>query len=62
MALMEAIPQDPMILLSFINTKLRDEYSSLAELCDDMQLSEVELCERLRNAGFEYSEANNKFW
>ena len=32
------LPQDPMILLSYLNTKLRDDYDSLAALCEDMEL------------------------
>ena len=31
------LPQDPVILLSYVNTKLRDEYPSLDELCDDLE-------------------------
>lgn len=58
----EMIPQDPMMLYSFINMKLRDQYSSLFELCEDMDINEAELKEKLASAGFEYSEANNKFW
>ena len=27
------IPKDPAILLSYVNTQLRDYYSSLSELC-----------------------------
>ena len=30
------LPQDPNILLSYINTKLRDQYPSLDALCDDL--------------------------
>ncbi|MFI3279709.1 MAG: DUF4250 domain-containing protein [Rikenellaceae bacterium] len=56
------IPQDPMILFSFINTKLRDEYDSLAALCKAMNIDQAELIEKLNGAGFEYSEENNKFW
>ena len=56
------IPQDPMILFSFINQKLRDNYSSLDELCDDMDLSKDELTTKLQGVGFEYSEEHNKFW
>ncbi len=56
------IPQDPMILFSFINMKLRDEYSSLTALCEDMEINEAELTEKLKGAGFEYNETNNKFW
>ncbi len=56
------IPQDPMVLFSFINMKLRDQYSSLSELCEDMNLDRAELESKLEGAGFEYSEENNKFW
>ncbi|MCD8236042.1 MAG: DUF4250 domain-containing protein [Prevotellaceae bacterium] len=59
---MQELPQDPMMLFSVINMKLRDMYSSLDELCDDMHIDKGELCHRLASAGFEYSEANNKFW
>ena len=55
------LPKDPFILLSVINTKLRDCYSSLDELCDDMNLDKAQLCETLKNAGFEYNQEGNKF-
>lgn len=50
------------MLLSFINMKLRDIYSSLDELCDDMEINRAELEEKLGQAGYEYSAENNKFW
>jgi hypothetical protein len=56
------IPQDPMMLLSFINMKLRDFYPSLDALCEDLEISREELEERLGKAGFEYSEENKRFW
>ena len=56
------LPNDPMILFSFVNTKLRDIYSSLDELCDDMHISKKELLDKLGEAGFEYSPEQNKFW
>ena len=46
------IPNDPAILLSFVNTKLRDFYSNLDALCDDMNIDKEELCEKLAFAGF----------
>lgn len=51
-----------MMLFSVINMKLRDQYGSLDELCDDMHIDKEELCRCLSVAGFEYSETNNKFW
>ncbi len=56
------IPNDPMMLLSFINMKLRDKYSSLDLLCDDLDISQEELKEKLASAGFEYNSQQNKFW
>ena len=38
------LPEDPMMLFSFINMKLRDNYSSLDELCDDMHLLKRDAC------------------
>ena len=56
------LPQDPMMRFSVINMKLRDCYSSLDELCEDMNVDKKELEEKLAAFGFEYSEENNKFW
>lgn len=56
------LPEDPMMLLSVVNTKLRDEYSSLDALCDDMQVDKSALLTRLSAAGFEYNSEQNKFW
>ena len=56
------IPHDPMMLMSFINMKLRDFYPSLDALCEDLEISREELEERLGKAGFEYSEENKRFW
>ncbi|MCM1312587.1 MAG: DUF4250 domain-containing protein [Bacteroides sp.] len=59
---MSDLPQDPMMLFSVVNMKLRDQYDSLDELCRDMDVDKDELCGRLAEAGFEYSEEHNKFW
>ena len=56
------LPKDVMILFSFINMKLRDEYSSLEELCEDMDIDQSELKEKLQSAGFEYNADAQKFW
>lgn len=55
------LPQDPYILLSYLNTKLRDEYSGLSALCDGLNVSEAELAERLAGAGYAYDPAANQF-
>ena len=56
------IPQDPMMLFSFINMKLRDQYPSLDALCEDMDIDKENILATLATVGFEYSEENNKFW
>lgn len=59
---MQNLPKDPIMLLSFINMKLRDQYSSLDDLCEDMEIDRIELEEKLGKLGYEYSLENNKFW
>ena len=56
------LPNDPMMLLSFINMKLRDFYPTLDSLCEDMNIDRAELEKRLNDVGFEYNEELNKFW
>ncbi|MDE6514075.1 MAG: DUF4250 domain-containing protein [Muribaculaceae bacterium] len=55
------LPHDPFILLSYVNTKLRDDYDSLQAMCDDMDLNPSELEARLGAAGFEYMPETNRF-
>lgn len=55
------IPNDPIILLSFINTKLRDHYSDLDTLCEDLELNKAELEEKLNRIGFFYKSEKNQF-
>ena len=55
------LPNDPAILLSVINTKLRDQYSSLAALCDDLDVSEDEIINKLKGIGYSYDAAQNRF-
>ena len=59
---MENIPNDPMMLMSFINMKLRDLYPSLEALCEDLDINMQELVDKLAAAGFEYNIATNRFW
>lgn len=56
-----ALPSDPFMLLSYVNTQLRDKYPSLDAMCDDMDESASDIKEKLKSAGFEYDEALNKF-
>lgn len=55
------LPKDPFILLSYINTKLRDDYSSLDALCEDLDVDRSELEAKLAAAGFDYMPAINQF-
>ena len=55
------LPQDPYILLSFVNTKLRDEYPGLDALCGGLDADKAELEEKLRGAGYAYDPDTNQF-
>lgn len=57
-----SLPNDPMMLFSFINMKLRDNYPSLDALCEDLRVNKQSLLAKLKDAGFEYSPEHNKFW
>lgn len=57
-----SLPQDPMMLFSVVNTKLRDEYASLDDLCQDMNVDKQKLESELAAVGFEYNAQQNKFW
>lgn len=59
---MSNLPNDPMMLMSFINMKLRDFYPDLDTLCEDMDIDKGQLLEKLASAGFEYSPENKRFW
>lgn len=59
---MNDLPKDPMMLMSFINMKLRDIYPSLDALCEDMNIDKAQLLEKLGSVGFEYNLNLNKFW
>ncbi|MEE1076057.1 MAG: DUF4250 domain-containing protein [Acutalibacteraceae bacterium] len=55
------IPNDPVMLLSYINTQLRDFYPSLEELCGSLNIDIDELKSKLALIGYEYSSELNKF-
>jgi len=55
------LPNDPFLLLSAVNTKLRDFYSNLDILCDDLGENRVELEEKLADIGYYYDEQLNQF-
>lgn len=53
--------KDPIVLLSVINTKLRDNYSSIDDLCDDLDYSKDDLDEILNKAGYYYNKETNQY-
>ena len=55
------LPQDDYILLSFLNTKLRDEYPSFEALCEDLEISAEEAQSRMRKICRVYDGARNRF-
>lgn len=52
---------DPYILLSVINTKLRDEYSSLDVLCEDLDLEKNKIIDKLESVDYKYNSEENQF-
>ena len=56
-----AIPKDPIILLSYINLKLRDYYDSLDELCESMGVDKTELVNKLASIDYKYDKIANQF-
>jgi len=57
----ENIPKDPVMLLSFINLKLRDYYPTLDELCTSLSLNRNEIEEKLAAIDYEYDADSNQF-
>ena len=55
------IPSDPFLLLSFLNTRLRDCYTSLDALCDDLQADRAALEKKMAAIGYTYLPALNQF-
>ena len=55
------LPNDPVILLSVINTRLRDYYSSLDALCEDLNIDKEELEKKLSAIGYSYKPERNQF-
>ena len=58
---MSQLPKDPVMLLSYINTQLRDNYSSLEELGQAMDLDEDQIKKTLSDIGFQYEPEQNCF-
>ena len=58
---MAALPKDPAMLLSVVNTKLRDFYDSLDALCDDLDVARESVEKVLAGIGYTYDAEKNQF-
>lgn len=59
--MLTGLSKDPILLLSVVNTKLRDYYPSLDALCDDMDVSREVLEEKLGMIDYRYDAEKNQF-
>lgn len=55
------IPKDPVMLLSYVNTQLRDFYSSFASMCEDKELNQDEITAKLAGIDYAYDKGLNQF-
>ena len=60
--MMDELPKDPFMLMSFVNMKLRDYYSDRDELCADLDVDKEIITNILGSIGMEYNPETNKFW
>ena len=58
---MMQLPNDPNMILSYVNLKLRDYYSNLEKMCEDLDVEQAEIEEKLGKAGYFYDRVNNRF-
>lgn len=59
--MLTGLPNDPMLMLSVVNTRLRDRYADLEALCDDLQVDCAELEEKLGMIDYTYDASSNQF-
>lgn len=55
------LPNDPIMLMSVLNTLLRDQYSSFAALCEDKDIDSFPILQKLKTAGYSYNAGSNRF-
>ena len=55
------IPNDPVMLLSYVNLKLRDFYKNLDALCEDLDVDRSQVLEKLMGINYHYDEEKNQF-
>lgn len=56
-----SLPQDPIMLLSYVNTQLRDNYSSLDDFCASLDVERSVIEEKLKAVNYEYDAQRNAF-
>lgn len=59
--MLDKLPGDPMLCLSVVNTKLRDFYPNIDDLCADLGLDKEVLIDKLRAIDYEYDSERNQF-
>ena len=59
--MMKILPDDPLLLMSVVNTKLRDHYASLDALCEDLNEDRAALEAKLADIGYSYDQQRNQF-
>lgn len=55
------LPKDPVMLVSYVNLKLRDFYTNLDALCEDLDADRDEIVEKLAGIDYHYDEEKNQF-
>lgn len=55
------LPKDPVILLSYVNTQLRDHYASLTAFCDAFECTEESIINTLQSIDYHYNSDTNQF-
>lgn len=55
------IPSDPIILVSYVNTKLRDQFPTIDEFCNTYEVNLDELKDKLATVDYHYDDTTNQF-
>ena len=55
------LPKDPVMLMSYLNTQLRDNYDSLESLCDALDADQTTIEETLAGIDYHYNRELNQF-
>lgn len=55
------IPNDPVMLLSYVNTQLRDHYADLEQMCQSLDIDQAQLEAKLHGIDYAYDRETNQF-